>query len=221
MSTNKVIVGTPSLCLDGWARTEVRFHGFNDLTTTRDEYSESPLFSCLGHEWSLDLFPGGREDSDDGYAAVRLHNMSNSAIKIQYGYSVRDADGQEVVYRKQETDKFAGESDDGDLGNSWGNSWCTLNFARRSALVDALIKGALIIEVRMKVVEASKLSSQFIPTNPLNKNILNKFNDEESADVLFEVGSGSQKGRNTRKKAKTSTTTFYALVCFYWMVHQL
>lgn len=28
MSSIKVHVGTPSLCLDGWTRTEISFHGF-------------------------------------------------------------------------------------------------------------------------------------------------------------------------------------------------
>ena len=78
--------------------------------------------------------------------------------------------------------------------------------------MDALVGGALIIEVRMKMVEASKYSSQFIPTNPLNNIILSQFNEEESADVVFEVGIGKQtkQGKGTRKKAKTSTTTFHA-----------
>ena len=50
----------------------------------------------------------------------------------------------------------------------------------------------------------------FIPENPINKNILKKFMDEESADVVFEVGGGNQHGGNTRKKAKITPTKFYA-----------
>ena len=95
---------------------------------------------------------------------------------------------------------------DGVDGND--NSRGYYNFAKLSVLMDALVKGTLIVEVRMKLIE-STLASQFIPKNPTTKNILNKFNDEESADVVFEVGSGSEEGRNTRKKAKT-TTTFHA-----------
>ena len=175
MSTNKVIVGTPSLCLDGWTRTEICFHGFADLTTTRDEEVESPLFSCFGHQWKADLFPGGDEGSDDGFISIYLCNMSNKPIKIQYGYSIKDADGKEVVHRTK-TNKFGGaDYGEGDVGNCWG----TQNFCSRSTIMDALIEGTLIFEFRLKLSEASTLSSQFIPKNPLNKNILNKFNDDQ------------------------------------------
>ena len=206
--TRVVDVGTPSSNFEeDWTTTNVRFHGFADLSTTRGEEVESPEFACFGHNWELVIYPGGDDGSDDGYVAVYLCNMSNPAIKIHWCYSIRDADGKEVVFRKPLTDKFAGESDDGDdATNSLGDS----DFAKRSKLIKALVKGALIIEVRMRLIEASKLSSQFIPTNPLSKNILNKFNDEESADIIFEVGSGSKQGKGTRKKAKTTTTTFHA-----------
>ena len=206
--TRVVDVGTPSSNFEeDWTTTNVPFHGFADLSTTRGEEVESPEFACFGHNWELVIYPGGDDGSDDGYVAVYLCNMSNPAIKIHWCYSIRDADGKEVVFRKPLTDKFAGESDDGDdATNSLGDS----DFAKRSKLIKALVKGALIIEVRMRLIEASKLSSQFIPTNPLSKNILNKFNDEESADIIFEVGSGSKQGKGTRKKAKTTTTTFHA-----------
>ena len=72
--------------------------------------------------------------------------------------------------------------------------------------------GTLTIEVRMKKVGttiAHLHSSQFTPKNPLCKNILQLFMDEESADVVFAVG--SEQSRDGRKKrAKTSTVAFYA-----------
>ena len=176
MSANTVIVGTPSLCLDGWTRTEVCFHGFSDLSTTRDEEVASPIFSCFGHTWLVELYPGGDEKSNDGYVAIDLGNMSNEAIKIQYGFSVRDAAGKEIVYHKPKTNEFGACDPDGD---NVQNAWFNANFAKRSTLMNALIEGAFVIEVRMKLVEASKYSSQFIPENPLNKFIMNKFNDED------------------------------------------
>ena len=72
-----------------------------------------------------------------------------------------------------------------------------------------LVDGTLILEVRMRTI-GEKTTSPFIPENPISKNILSKFMDEESADVVFEVGTQSEIGRNTRKRAKTATTTFYA-----------
>ena len=120
----------------------------------------------------MDIYPGGSGNSDDGYVAIDLSNMSNKSIEIEYGYSVRDAAGKEVVHRsKPKTYEFGGDGK-----NSWGCS----NLTHRSSLLADLIGGTLIIVVRMKLIEASKLSTQFIPTNPLNKYILNKFNIKKS-----------------------------------------
>ena len=108
------------------------------------------------------------------------------------------------MHRKPRTNVF-----DGLGGNRPGYSGHS-NFANLSVLMDALVEGSLIVEVRMKLVEASTYSSQFIPQNPITKNILNKFNDEESADVIFEIGSESQNGEEEALKKAETTTTFHA-----------
>jgi len=92
MSTRIGDVGTPIKNFRGWAITEVKFYGFADLPTTRDEYVISPEFSCFGHQWTCEIYPGGHSESDEGNVAVALTNLSNTGIKIQYGFSVRDDD---------------------------------------------------------------------------------------------------------------------------------
>ena len=210
MSTSRVHVGTPPDNFNGWTMTEVCFHGFANLSTTRDEYVESPEFSCLGHQWTLSLYPGGREDSDEGFVAIELVNESNSRIKIQYGFSVRDANCKEVVHDKTDTDEFAAKGSDGDEFTNI-NYRNISNFTKRSNLINALVQESLIIEVRMKSTSTDKSITQFIPTNPINKNVLQKFMHEESADVLFEVDNGSfqNEEEHTNKKSKT-TTSIYA-----------
>jgi len=204
MSTSKVDVSTPVKNFRGWTNTEVNFHGFANLTTTRDEYVISPEFSCFGHQWRLDLYPGGDTNSEEGYAAVGIVNRSNTSIKIQYCYSVRDANCKEVVHYEPDTDEF------GALGSE-DNAWFAFDFAKRTKLLDALVDGALVIEVRMKSsTTEDETITQFIPTNPLCKNVMNKFMDEESADVVFEVDNRScQSEEHTNKKSRT-TTPFYA-----------
>ena len=71
----------------------------------------------------------------------------------------------------------------------------------------SLVNGTLVIEVRMRLVDTNKSSSPFIPQNPINKNVLELLDDEESADVVIEVGGQQDTGDN--KRAKTSTTTFH------------
>ena len=203
MSINVVDVGTPPDGMDDWTATVVRFHGFADLTTTRDEYVISPLFSCLAHQWRLDIYPGGEEESDEGYVALEIANMSNTSIKIDWGFSVRDADGKEAVKFEPDTDVFDS------LSNSPKNGWYKPNFAKRSKLLNILVNGSLVIEVRMKPTSIDKSITQFVPTNPFNKKVPKLYMDEESADVVFEVGKQPQtKGK--RKRTKSSTTSFHA-----------
>ena len=192
-------VGTPpdGFKTEGWTTTVVRFHGFANLTTTRGDYVKSTKFSCLGHQWRLYIYPGGRINSDEGYAAVALSNQLNTTIKIQYGYSVKDADGKEVVYKRSYADEFAA------IGGN--NAWFTADFAKRSKLLDKLVDGSLVIEVRMMKTTSTDKSITHIPTNPIYKNVLKLFMNEETADVVFEVG-GEQHAKGRRKKAKSSTS---------------
>jgi len=191
---NILDVGTPSKDFKDWTSTVVRFHGFANLTTIRNEGVESPGFSCFGHQWRLRVYPGGKGDSEEGYVAVQLGNCSDTSIKISYGYSVRDANGKEVVHEEPDTVKF---------GAFAGNAWCAFEFAKRSKLMTLLVDGSLVIEVRMKSTDKSAML--FIPSNPINKNVLKLFMNEETADVVFEVG-GEQHAKGRRKKAKSSTS---------------
>ncbi|KAL7534339.1 hypothetical protein ACHAXR_005799, partial [Thalassiosira sp. AJA248-18] len=186
------------------ACVKVHFHGFADLSTVKGVDVQSPRFTCFGHNWNLELFPGGDEDSNEGMIAVYLCHRSNGTMHLDFGFSVQDSDGDEVV-NMMNSYWFSPEAEHEGYGED--------NFVERSRLIHlAMIEGTLVIEVRMKLVEATGGHvPQFIPENPLCKNILKKFMDDESADVLFEVGSESeQKGRAGCKKAKTSPTPFRA-----------
>ena len=149
----------------------------------------------------MDICPGGREVSREGMVAVYLGNRSNKSIKIDWGYSVRDAAGKEVVHNEPETSEF------GACG-SGRNSWGYPNFAEQSKIMKSLVNGTLVIEVRMRMVNTNKSTPPFIPQNPINKNVLELLDDEESADVIFEVG--GQQDAGDKNRAKISATTFHA-----------
>ena len=51
--------------------------------------------------------------------------------------------------------------------------------------MNVLIDGSLVVEVRMKSTSTESIT-QFIPTNPINKNVLKLFMNEESSDIVFE-----------------------------------
>jgi len=198
MSTNTVHVGTAPRDFEDWSSTKVYFHGFADLSTTSGEFVESPKFSCFGHQWVLKLYPGGKESSAEGYVGISLGNRSKKSIKIQYCYCVRDSNCKEVVYMKM-CKEFT------KVGAPRYSSWAKKNFASRSTLMDALVDGSLVIEVRMKTTTA-KAITQFIPKHPMKKIMSELYNDKESADVVFEV----KERKRRRGMPHPSTVDFYA-----------
>ncbi|KAL7533349.1 hypothetical protein ACHAXR_008059 [Thalassiosira sp. AJA248-18] len=208
-----VAVGTPPTgysydeAVEACVKVHFHFHGFASLPTGEGEDVESPVFECFGRNWTLDLYPGGVEESDDGMVAVFLCHCSNGTVHLGIGLSVQDLDGNEIKNWPLAQNLF-GCYEEG-INNCWGED----SFAERSRLIDgALIEGTLVIEVRMKLIEATGGHvPQFIPENPLCKNILKKFMDEESADVLFEVESESEQNDEADcKKANASTACFHA-----------
>ena len=125
------------------------------------------------------------------------------SLDIDFSITVRDSKGREVANKVK---TFALDDDD-DTGSDGFE-----DFAPHQKMLDACINGSLIVEVRMKqrtpIVVPPPL--EFIHKNPINKNILKLFGDEDTADVVFEVtSSGSDDNEDTNKKSKT-VVTFHA-----------
>jgi len=184
-----VDVGTPprTLC-NHWETTEVRFHRFAE---GGDERFRSPKFVCLGHYWNLTLWPcgyrgahwqvdDGMPRADEGMTSIFLGHQGGRRTDngIEFGFSVKDSDVNEVANVVPKS------------GIHYPYTRGTFNFAPRQSLLTALVNGTLVVEVRMRKSEPTVLPllSPFIPKNPINKNILKLFGDDDSADVVFEVG---------------------------------
>mmetsp|Transcript_21709 Transcript_21709/g.47224 ORF Transcript_21709/g.47224 Transcript_21709/m.47224 type:complete len:405 (+) Transcript_21709:47-1261(+) len=203
--TTTVDVGTLPSGFQNWDSAIVNFHGFEDLSSVRGEEIKSPKFTCVGNRWRLSIYPGGEERSDDGNVAVALHNIIAESIKLRYRFILRDSADKPIVRFSSKEVRF-----DPYRRCERNRAWIASNFARRSTITDALVKGTLTIEVRMMRIGPAKSSSlAFVPENPLCRNILNKFMDEESADIIFEVEHKSDQGGNPSKKARISPTMFY------------
>ncbi|KAL9183070.1 hypothetical protein ACHAXT_004857 [Thalassiosira profunda] len=211
-TTTVVTVGNPDPNLtrtesDEWKYVEVHFHRFERLSSVRNAKVESPQFSCLGRKWTLELYPGGCYTAADGYVSIFLTHQSTGSIGIEYKIRVQNGDGKQIASHHEEDEEFESDVDDDDVDISGEID----DFAKRSKILQALINGALVIEVRMRVIEARDTPMPpFIPDNPLCQNVLQRFNDEETANVLFELGGENELGRGARKKAKISPVQFYA-----------
>ena len=207
-----VHVGTPPPPgpLSEWVIKKVHFHGFEGLTTTRDEGVESPEFSCFGHQWALVIYPGGDRQSEEGYVGVYLRNQSPESIDACYNIVLKHPTDQSQRPFESES---CGEIDVlvtfGGKGSS-ENSWGKHVFGKREAMLTYLDRGTLKLEIQLRTNKQTEPTS-FVPANPFNDNILKGFDDEEKSDVRFEVsGEEAKTASNRRKRAKTTATTFHA-----------
>ena len=110
---------------NGWEKFEVQFGGFANLPSEKGEKVLSPEFTCFGSQWRLQLYPGGNNISEDGMVAFYLENLSDKSITIHSSY---------------------------EFGGRAGRGW--KNFCKRSDMVDALVDGTLVVEIKLKVAES-------------------------------------------------------------------
>ena len=79
-----------------------------------------------------------------------LENRSNKAVEVDYGFSVNDGNGKQVAYKR--SDSPVNFAPVGTVDSGWGYN----HFAKRSLLLNSLVNGTLVIEVRMKLANLTQ-----------------------------------------------------------------
>ena len=180
MSDNIVHVGSPRRSFHCGTSTKIIIHGFAKLP--RNDSVVSPEFKCLDHQWCLAI-PTLR-GSD---ITMHLVSASNKKIGVEYMFTVKNQNDEQVYKSESRYHCF----------NSLNPmDWKSQNEMSYEKALDYVREfgafGALVIEVHMKKTE--EIIPQFTPENPLMKMIQDKFLDEESSDILFEVGAAKEIG---------------------------
>ena len=197
----KVSVGCPppSSSPEEWKSFQFHIHDFANLSTTKGHWIASPEFTCNGRQWELRVYPGGSEYAADGKVSVFLTQLSEGTITTRYGVKMIDKFGKtkKSLYSKGRQ-IFKGRD------NSWGSN----NFVSRSVILDESqnvldSNGALTVVVSME----EEPTTAFVPKNPLIKMVKDKFNDEATADICFEVSSSEGKDDDDGKNKRVKTTT--------------
>src|SRR6056300_1169048 len=177
-----------------WHSFQFNLKYFRDLTSTKDHHVKTPSFSCNGHQWYLEIYPGGDEDADDGYMSIYLQHRSEGSITATYELQIIDKFGnkKDVSQSTQITNSFERDG-----------HGCR-SFIKRSDILDESQNildsdGTLTIAVSIK-----EDPDVFVPNNPLNKMIKGMFLDEDTAEVCFEVISSTEAKKGKKKKAKAS-----------------
>mmetsp|Transcript_13597 Transcript_13597/g.20470 ORF Transcript_13597/g.20470 Transcript_13597/m.20470 type:complete len:410 (-) Transcript_13597:1359-2588(-) len=171
----------------------ITFDNFEELPSAKGHRVISSTFSCFGNQWQVLIYPGGDNKSLTGMVALFLKKCSGDR-ELAIKYTFKFNGNEERMLRQCECIIF-------DRSDIWG--WG--NFLPRSEIIDDgyLVNGALTINVGMQLDE-------FIPKNPVSSFILKLFNDENSADVVFEICEHQKSdSESDRKRAKTFTEKLY------------
>ena len=196
----KVSVGRPPAPSSGsgeeWTSFQFLIHDFANLTTTKDHYVASPEFNCNGHQWELKVYPGGKDQADEGKVSVFLNHLSKETITASYGIKIVDKFGNTKKANTSVKRVFI-------ANKIWG--WDIIS---RSDILDEskniLDNGTLTVVVSI----AEEPTTVFVPQNPLLKMMQEMFNDDATADVCFEISTADEK-KGKKKKSK-SCVSFYA-----------
>ena len=164
----------------------VTFDKFLDLPSEKGQVVKSSEFSCFGTQWLVKIYPGGKFDSLDGMVGLHLERRSEgrNLPAMEYSLSVCSIDGKDRIFSSSSYQYY------GRLGGY-------------------LADGALVVRVSMQLDH----EENFVPKNPASSIILKLFNDEKSADVVFEIDEHQKQSENRksngRMRAKTSTAKLY------------
>ena len=179
----------------------ITFDDYKDLPSAKGDDVFSSEFSCFGCQWSLNICPGGDIDSLHDMVGVYLQSCSegrNMKIKYSLGFTKGD-----TRFTRQIVNTF---------GYSHGQICGWKDFCLQTDIIgekkgDSCFlerNGTLTIHVGMQLDE-------FIPKNPASPFMLKLFDDENSADIVFEICEEpkSESQRSGRKRTKTSTAKLY------------
>lgn len=185
---------------------KITFNDFEDLPSEKGRMVRSSKFSCFGSKWRVGICPGGHTDSSDGMVGAFLERRSSRRsgrnLALIISFELCSFDGIDRFSRKV-TKNFDGDSKYSDLFDVCLRKEITGSDGDDEEEEGFLVKGALTILVSMQL-------DQFIPKNPTSSVILKLFDDENSADVEFEICEQQKsESESDRKRAKTSTDKIY------------
>ena len=157
-----------------------KFEDFAGLTQERGTSVKSQIITdCHGNRWRMTLYPRGNTDSPEDRVRISLYNMNSGKadVSARASFIVRDASGK--VYADSTLNVYTYKRR--------GNSGRGNNMIKRSDVLNEekniLIDGALHVDVHIQI----QPDSLVVPPNPLAKNMLIILQDEDSADVQFQV----------------------------------
>ncbi len=182
---------------------QFNFYGVSNRHWRVDEFTDSPKFECNGHQWRLRVYPAGLSRRQHYSTYIRLQLCSpGTDAHITFEINVLDKFGGKV---------FASYTQTRTMDRSYD---MRVPFTR-SSIWDRLDDNgtlSVIISIKEDEADAKPTPTVFAPKNPLVTMIQEKFLDEETADVCFEVSSSDIEEDRARKRQRIFTP-FHAHSC--------
>ena len=221
-------VGTPPYPQE-WENIRIHFHNFESEEIRKPGGVQSQEFDSCGTKWYVSICLNDDADSDEPDNDTDVDNNdergiditlwkveTSAMIHVDYKFIIKDLDGGCVLNEESSNAKYFQTAHGKNI--MWKRPPLKVSY-----LIDPvnniLVDGTLTIELSMKLHNPNPSTlpcKAFIPTNPINTLMPSMFNDEETADVLFEVcreEEPSDMSTRMSKKAKVSPVRYYAHRC--------
>lgn len=176
----------------------VTFENFRDLPAVKNRGVQSSKFACFGHDWRLQLFPGGYSDyptPPKGAVGVCVERSNQTGkwpnvkflFELRYGNISLQTSGDPSSYK------------------------CYSNTSNICALTTRPdIKHRFLDDKRALTISVVLEINEFVPKNPLAATMLKLFGDEESSDVIFEITKKEEKTKKRKREMASSSVQFHA-----------
>ena len=109
----EIHVGTPPPDYSKEESVTVHFHDFANLPDEKEEGVSSPIFAIAGFEWSLEIFPGGDDTSQEGMTLTFATNYRLMLVWIMRypSLGVMDANMKSLPNRRLYFHQMNGDGD--------------------------------------------------------------------------------------------------------------
>eukprot|EP00984_Skeletonema_dohrnii_P015611 scaffold6776_cov99-Skeletonema_dohrnii-CCMP3373.AAC.8 len=184
----------------GWKSFKFKVLSFEYLHTTKGYRLETPEFHCRGDEWILKIYPGGNHYATNGYLSVYLDYHANGAISeqkssLKFEIKILDKFGATKKAMQATIPQRRFQTPTTDISRGFSDFILLSDILDESQnFIDEAL-GSLTIVVSIK----DPPTAAFVPKNPFQDMMQNKFLDEESSDVCFEVSMAEANEDNTNR----------------------
>jgi len=169
-----------------WNTIRAVFCNFESLPAERGKKINSPVLTCHGIKWIVEVYPGGNPTSvkEEVFVSIYLRIIQDGGADVKASFTIRVPSNGEGGIRSDDEVRIFSKA-----GNA---SWGYPDFAKREDVLNSskkyLVDGNLTVEVDIQMMLDKPPT--WTPTNTVCSDMLKMLesDDPDDFDVAFEVG---------------------------------